>query len=199
MIDLDYKNISNDYIIDIFYGYEDDFYIGIKYKDGSITKAPFTIRNYNIICSRLEKQYKELVDDFFSCKDKVLGLETLRTTLDVFYLIFVNSLFYSEDNFWKYLVLMISGFSFFMTTGKRDYKLVSSSINEYIKVKIIKKYLKNKENFLVELPNGEFTYALNIANIIGKEKEMTSFIECMQNEEVKGQIKMLRYIAEKEK
>ena len=46
MIDLDYKNKSYDYILDFFYGYEDDFYIGIKYKDGTIIKVPFTIHNY---------------------------------------------------------------------------------------------------------------------------------------------------------
>lgn len=192
MIDLDYENKCNDYIVEIFYGYEEDFYIGIKYKDDSVIKVPFTIRNYNILCLRLEKQYNEPIKRFLSYKDRVFGLETLRTTLDVLFLIFINSLFYSEDKFLKYCFLMISGITFIKTTGKRGYKLVSSSVKEYKKVKIIDFYLKNKENFLIELANGEFTYGLNIANINGDTKEMP------YNEEIKGQMKLLKYIAEKE-
>lgn len=192
MIDLDYENKCNDYIVEIFYGYEEDFYIGVKYKDDSVIKVPFTIRNYNILCLRLEKQYNEPIERFLSYKDRVFGLDTLRTTLDVMFLIFINSLFHNEDKFLKYWFLTISGLTFFLTTGKRGYKLVSSSIEEYKKVKTIDFYLKNKDKFLIELPNGEFTYGLNIANINGDTKEMP------YNEEIKGQMKLLKYIAEKE-
>ena len=192
MIDLDYKNISNDYIIDIFYGYENDFYIGIKYKDGEISKVPFTIHNYNTICSKLEKQYYKFFSSYSSYKISEILKLAFKCFYDLLCFFMINGVLYSDNKIFNDILLIISGIILLSSVFKKGRKLQLKFNDDSTMGPIIEKYLKNKENFLIELPNGEFTYALNIANISGNE------MPYVHNKEIKGQIKMLRYISEKE-
>lgn len=195
MIDLDYNNKSNDYILDMFYGIEDEeFYIGIKYKDGSVSKYPFTIHNYNAIVRKMEKQYCRNILKFINHKIVTLIFESFRFFLGLLCFIVTNGLFFSwTDNILYFCCFfIISGLTFLITIIKRENKFLSLNTKEQNNVLAIDKYLKNKENFLIELANGDFTYGLNIANINGNTKEIP------YNEEIKGQMKLLKYIAEKE-
>lgn len=195
MIDLDYNNKSNDYILDMFYGIEDEeFYIGIKYKDGSVSKYPLTIHNYNAIVKKMEKQYYRNIIKFLNHKIVTLTFESFRLFLDLLCFIITNGLFFSwTDNILYFCCFfIISGLTFLITIIKRENKFLSLDTKEQNNVLAIYKYLKNKENFLIAMPNGESFYGINLANINDDEKEIP------YNEEIKGQMKLLKYIAEKE-
>lgn len=193
MIDLDYKNKSYDYILDFFYGYEDDFYIGIKYKDGTIIKVPFTIHNYNAICLKMEKQYYRFIKEFTNYKIIKSVVELIKLFYDLVVFIICNGLVFCGINDIIYFCyfFMISGSIFLLTEWKKMRKFLSLEKTEINSIFNIDNYLKNKEYSLIELPNGKFTYALNIANI---NSEKTSSYE----KEIKGQVKILEYIAKKE-
>lgn len=192
MIDLDYNDENNDYILDMFYGIEDEeFYIGIKYKDGSISKYPFTIHNYNAIIARLERQYNEYLKFFEKYKKIRIITITLDISIDLLWFDIIKDFLsiIKDDRVTYNSFLIFSGFIILLSSLKtyKRYHLFFKT-----KTKILERYLKNKEIFLIELPNGDFTYGLNIANINGNTKEIP------YNEEIKGQMKLLKYIAEKE-
>lgn len=199
MIDLDYKDESNDYILDMFYGIEEEeFYIGIKYKDGSISKYPFTIHNYNIVTSKMERQFKNFYLSFFDKMIENKVIEVIKTSIQILIFLFTNYIecIAIDSMIFDNCFIVINSL-LLMQLIKRNYKnfiLANRKSNNVLK---LSNYLKNKEKFLIEFSKGNNFYGVNIANINDIENDM-SFIEYMQNEEIKGQIKLLKYIAEKE-
>lgn len=198
MLDLDYKNESNDYIVDMFFGIEEEkLYIGIKYKDGSISKYPFTIYNYNAITARLERQYFEYIDGFQVYIIRRFATETFNLILKIVCFLVVNDLCYDSNKIFNYWFAIFTGLIFILSILKSGIKFSSLVYKNNDNLKVMNKYLKNKDKFLIDFPNGESFYYLNISNI-NSNTNIDAWIEYMQSEAMKTEIKALKLLYEGE-